>query len=78
MPLVQRIREQELAQQFPKNTEADLYLWLISRREELEQEYRAFGQIPDEKIIKELEEKIPSSPLERFIQHLKSTSVFEM
>jgi hypothetical protein len=78
MPLIQLIREHNLQQEFPKNTEADLYLWLISRREQLEAERCALGQIPNEEIIKELEEKVPSNPLERFVQQLKNVSVFDI
>jgi len=71
MPLVQLIRKQELAEQFPKNTEADLYLWLVSRRAELEEENKSMGQIPDEKIIAELERELPSGPLALLVQFFR-------
>ncbi len=71
IPLVQLIQERNLAREFPKNTEADLYLWLISRRELREEESNKVGQIPDEKIIEELEEEVPSSPLVHLVQFFR-------
>lgn len=70
-PVVNLIREHHLNQQFTKNTEADLYLWLVSRRAELEEEKDALGKIPDEKIIADLAEQIPSGPLAGLIQYFR-------
>jgi hypothetical protein len=38
LPVVQVIREQDLLRDFPGRTEADLYLWLLNHRAELDQE----------------------------------------
>ena len=78
MPLVQLIHEHNLSEQFPKNTEADLYLWLVSRRGTLEEQKGAFGRVPDEKIIEELEQKRPSSSIVRFIRYLRDSSIFKI
>jgi hypothetical protein len=48
---------------FPKNTEGDLYIWIVSRRKMLEEEFHALGQIPTEKIIEELEHEISTRPI---------------
>ena len=37
LPVVQVIRRDDLLSEFPKNTEADLYLWIMNRRAELEE-----------------------------------------
>lgn len=71
MPLVELIRSRDLTKQFPKNTEADLYLWLITRREDLEEEHQAVGQIPNEQIITELEKERPSSPIVGLVNQLR-------
>jgi hypothetical protein len=63
MPLIALIRERGLQKSFPKNTEADLYLWLISRRKAKEDERHAIGAVPDEEIIEELEQENQSSPI---------------
>jgi hypothetical protein len=71
MPVINLVREHKLNEQFPKNCEADLYLWLVLRREELEGEREAIGQVPDEKIIAELEREAPSGPLAGLIQFFR-------
>jgi len=63
MPVIELIREKDIAKNFPKNTESDLYIWIVARRELLEEEYQAWGKIPTEKIIKELEDEIANSPM---------------
>jgi len=78
MPLVQLIRDHNLLQQFPKNTEADLYLWLVARRGTLEEQKGEFGRVPDEKIIEELEQKSPTSSIVRFIRYLRDSSIFKI
>ncbi len=71
MPLVNLIRNHSLLEMFPKHTEADLYLWLVSRRATLEEEQHAMGKIPDEKIIEELIQQNPSSSLGRLANFLR-------
>lgn len=63
LPVVQLIRERNLLKHFPKNTEADLYLWLVSRRENMEEENHAMGQIPTEKVIWDLENELSSTSI---------------
>ncbi len=62
-PIIQLIREHELAKYFPKNTAGDLYIWVIARREALEDVYQTMGQIPAEQIIRDLKAEIATSPL---------------
>ena len=38
-PTVAAIREADVMQKFPRRTEADLYLWIVHRREELREKY---------------------------------------
>lgn len=63
MPLVQLIRERDELKHFPNNTEADLYLWLVSRRATLEEAEHTMGHIPNEKIIEMLEQESMSDPI---------------
>src|SRR5262245_24828548 len=63
LPVIQLIREHHLTSQFPKNTEADLYIWLLSRREALEAAQNALGQVPDEALIEELAQESRSGPI---------------
>jgi hypothetical protein len=63
LPVIELIRERGILKYFPKNTEGDLYIWLITHREMREREQHAFGQIPTEKIIWDLEQEISSSPI---------------
>src|SRR4029078_7157221 len=63
LPVIQLIRERGLLEQFPKNTEGDLYIWLLSRREALEAEQKVMGQIPNEALIKALKQESQSGPI---------------
>ena len=60
LPMVKLVRARNLPAQFPANTEGDLYLWLISRRAELEYEARSLGQVSDEQLVDDFErENLP-------------------
>jgi hypothetical protein len=61
--VVNLIRERGVLKHFPKNTEGDLYIWLVSRREILENEDRGMGQIPTEKVIWDLENEVSSNSI---------------
>jgi len=61
-PVINLIRERGILKHFPKNTEADLYIWLVNRRQALEEEHQAMGQIPTEKVIWDLENELLSKP----------------
>jgi hypothetical protein len=63
MPVVELIRERGVLKHFPRNTEGDIYIWLVSRRESMEAEKHAMGTIPTEKVIWDLENEIPSQPI---------------
>jgi hypothetical protein len=63
LPVVNLIRERGVLKHFPKNTEGDLYIWLVSRREILENEDRGMGQIPTEKVIWDLENEVSSNSI---------------
>ncbi len=60
MPVIELIRERGVLKHFPKNTEGDLYIWLVCRRENLEEQQQAMGRIPIEKVIWDLENEISS------------------
>jgi len=63
MPVIQLIREKEVSKYFPKNTEGDLYIWLVAHREMLEKEKEAVGRILTEKIIEDLQKEISLNPI---------------
>ncbi|MBI1878799.1 MAG: hypothetical protein HYR94_11370 [Chloroflexi bacterium] len=69
MPLVELIHEHDILKYFPGRIESDVYLWLILRRAALEAEMDTLGQIPDEKVIEDLElQETPPSSLARLAQ----------
>lgn len=61
LPVINLIRQRNVIGYFPKNTEGDLYIWLVSRRQTLEGNH-ALGQIPTEKVIWDLENELSSLP----------------
>jgi hypothetical protein len=61
--VIQLIREKDVLKSFPKNTEGDLYIWLVARRETLEKEKETVGRILTEKIIEDLQKEISTSPI---------------
>jgi hypothetical protein len=63
IPVIQLIREKDVLKSFPKNTEGDLYIWLVARRETLEKEKETVGRILTEKIIEDLQKEISTSPI---------------
>lgn len=70
LPVVKLIREKNVLKNFPQNTEGDLYIWVVARREILEEEKQALGKVATEKIIQELEKEIAASPmLAQFFGH---------
>jgi hypothetical protein len=69
LPLIELIRERDILKYLPGRTESDVYLWLILRRAALEAEMATLGQIPDEEVIKDLEQQeTPPSSLARLAQ----------
>jgi hypothetical protein len=60
LPVIELIRERNVLRHFPKNTEGDLYIWLVAHREILEKEKHIIGRILTEKIIEDLEREISS------------------
>jgi len=63
MPIVEIIRESDILNNFPKNTEGDLYLWTLARQHYLAQRENAPLQPPDQAarqfVEKETKEKKP-------------------
>jgi hypothetical protein len=62
-PVVHLIKERQVLKSYPKNTAGDLYIWIVSRRKMLEEQFHAMGQIPTEKVIAELELEISARPM---------------
>lgn len=62
-PVIELIRARDIPRYFPKNSEGDIYIWLIAHREMREQEKDAFGQIPMGKIIEDLMEEVSLNPI---------------
>lgn len=71
LPVVQLIRDRKVPDHFPDRTESDLYIWLVSHRAALEEEKHAMGQIPNEKIIEDLEEESLAGPITRLINSFR-------
>lgn len=69
LPLIGLLREHDILKYFPDRSESDVYLWLVLRRAALEAEMDTLGQIPDEEVIKDLEQQeTPPSSLTRLAQ----------
>jgi hypothetical protein len=71
VPIVALIRKRKLLEYFPGRTESDLYLWFVSRRAVLEKENQALGDVPNEKIIKEIEQEGNLTPIPRLAHFLR-------
>ena len=67
MPLVREIRARDILRHFPGRTEADLYVWLVQHRAELEARY-GLGKVKDAVVLEKLEQAIPASPLRKLGQ----------
>ena len=65
LPVVRLVQERDILKQFPDNTEGDLYIWIVSHRAALEEEWHAPGQVPDALVIADLEKETLSSALTR-------------
>ncbi len=78
-PVVNLVRERQITKQFPENSEGDLYIWIVSRRAALEEEWQAWGRVPNEAVIADLERESFGSALTRlanaFRQRLDLQSV---
>lgn len=70
-PTVQLIREHEVLNYYADNTEADLYMWLVSRRAAIEHEQHTLGQVSTEDIIEDFEQESLNSPVTRMIGYLR-------
>jgi len=69
LPMVQLIRAKQVLDHFPDNTEAGLYVWLVSRRSALAQDKQAVDQALNEKVIEELERECQSRSILHLAQH---------
>ena len=67
LPIVHLVRDRNVLTYFPDNSEADLYIWLVSRRAVLEEEIDELGQIPDEDLITDLEHEGQTTAWRRWI-----------
>ncbi|MCB0209730.1 MAG: hypothetical protein KDJ52_10385 [Anaerolineae bacterium] len=69
IPVIELIRSHNLPQKFPKNTEADLYLWIVSKRESIEESQHKMGHISTEMLVEELENEGSSGPVARLVDY---------
>lgn len=67
-PLLELIRERQVLEFFPEQTETDLYLCLVARRAELEEDPQAVNQALNEKVIDDLARECRSSAMTRLAQ----------
>jgi len=70
MPVVEAIRQYELLDNFPKRTEADLYLWIAHHRERLSQHYE-LAPLSPEAAVATFAETHSESPLVQAMQGLR-------
>lgn len=66
LPVVEAIRETGILKEFPRRTEADLYLWIAYHRERLKERY---GVMPaDKEVAAELAEQFSDRPFVRLVK----------
>jgi hypothetical protein len=70
MPMVHAIREQNLLVDFPKRTEADLYLWVAHQRERIAQQY-GLAPLSPEASVATFAETHSDRPLNRTVKGIK-------
>jgi hypothetical protein len=71
LPIVYLIQKRRLLDYFPGHTEADLYLWCVSRRAMLEQQKNGLGHVSDEEIVDDLKQEGRSTPMIRLAHFLR-------
>ena len=66
LPVIHGIQESGVLKEFPRRTEADLYLWVAYHRERLKERY---GEMPaDREVAAELGEKFGGRSISRFVK----------
>jgi hypothetical protein len=68
LPVVEAIRATGVLKEFPKRTEADLYLWVAYHRERLRERYGV--TVPDKEVAKGLAEEFSERPIGKFTKTL--------
>jgi hypothetical protein len=71
LPIVYLIQKRRLLDYFPGHTEADLYLWCVSRRAMLEQQKNGLSHVSDEEIIDDLKQEGRSTPMTHLARFLR-------
>jgi hypothetical protein len=66
LPVVEAIRETGILKEFPRRTEADLYLWIAYHRERLRDRYGVAP--PDKEIAAALAEQFSDRPIARLVK----------
>lgn len=66
LPVVEAIRETGILKEFPRRTEADLYLWIAYHRERLRQRYGLLP--PDKEVAAALAEQFSDRPIARLVK----------
>lgn len=69
LPVIQLIREKQVLDHFPDNSESDLYVWIVSRRADLERDQPSIEESLTEKIIADLERECRSTSIVHLAQH---------
>ena len=70
MPMVHAIREQNLLDDFPKRTEADLYLWIAHHREWIAQQYE-LAPLSPEAAVSTFAETHSERPIQWTVKNIK-------
>ena len=69
LPIVEAIRSIGVLREFPRRTEADLYLWVAYYRERLRQRYGVMP--PDEEVAQVLKERFSGRPVVRLLKTVR-------
>jgi hypothetical protein len=66
LPLVRIIREKDILAEFPRRTEADLFLWILDHQHELAE--RCGPDVSQERAAEHLTQRYDVHPVKRFVQ----------
>jgi hypothetical protein len=72
LPLVNKIREEDILAFFPGRTEGDLVVWVLRHWEKLERDYGG-EDIPPDEVVEDFAGRTRSNPLRRLLAWFERT-----
>ncbi len=73
LPIIEKIRDNNILKYFPNNSEGDLYIGLVTRRAAIEEQQHKLGVVSDEQLIEDLENYGQSGSWTRWIPFFHRT-----